>query len=188
MLQLDARIAAAFRLLPDPSGLFVWKTDPVWNVSNPCKSLQSSNDLLDAVLRAIGVRDGPGVLEFEPSERLLVLALAYLTNRWARGLGRGIYIVPKGTPDGMLYFCPSTESIFIICRTKSVHDDFVERLTAAGVPAYGPLIASPYIAPPYPDIELGSTRVTVDRTTGKPTGNGSEESVLLPEYLPPGAV
>jgi hypothetical protein len=178
-LQLDYRIDAAITLLPQDSDLLLFRKSLRWSTT------ERQQRPLEAVLHAFNVLPHEGILRLSTSERQLAFAFAYLTNRWGMACD-SLYMVSHDDPQVMLFVPGSPESLFVVARTSETHHQCVNNLKNRGVPAYGKYVREPIPQPTYEDIQLGSSRITVDPGTGKPIGPGSDESVLSPDFLPPG--
>ena len=178
-LQLDYRFSSAIQLVATGNLLLCRKTLDWRFESRP----------LDAVLKAIGIVPGSGVLRFSDDDRQLAFSILYLTNRWG-SCDDSIYLVSESCPNLLLFAPGSPESLFVICPTLSDHQRYVEHLRKKNIPAYGPYVDDPLDEPVYENIVIdsfgsGKSIVMVDPNTGKPIGPGSAESELLPEFLPP---
>jgi hypothetical protein len=176
LLQLDYRISAILDLLPDQEPIIVFPRSLKWDFSD-------NRSPLGAVLRSFIPLDSIAVRAL-PGERKLVFATTYMTNRWGRS-SNSIYIASESSPRLLVYAPGSPESVFVMSHDLEIHDASVTTLNKRGIPAYGRYIVHPIPEPIYKDIEINGLKVGVDQLTGKPIGIGSNESILLPEYLPP---
>ena len=177
-LQLDYRLNAALSLLPQDMRLLLLRRNLRWDLK------EHNQRPLDTVLCAFKILPVEGVLRLSSSDRQLAIAMSYLTNRWGRS-GDSLYVLPETNPQVMLYVPGSPESLFVTARTLEAHEHSVNTLKQRGVPAYGKHVTDPMPLPSYQDIQLGSSVVAVEPSTGKPIGAGGDESTLLREFLPP---
>jgi hypothetical protein len=177
-LQLDYRIHAALSLLSVQESVLLCPRKLAWRIS------QIQERPLAAILSSIGLSDGEYALRVSYMDFALVEAIVYLVNRWGTSKD-SLYVIPENKPSQFLYCPGSRESVFVQNRTLTIHNSAVDYLRSKSIPAYGPHVVDPIPEPTYQDIVIGASIVRVDRSTGKPIGPGSDESVLLPEYLRP---
>ncbi|HET6247921.1 MAG TPA: hypothetical protein VFE47_09505 [Tepidisphaeraceae bacterium] len=182
-LQLDFRIKHIFDLLNWKSGVWVLKRTP-WDFGSGA-SMGLQRDMLRAIHQSIGIPNHARVFSCTPDERPLVQALAYLTNRWTSDLPESLYVISRESPDYIVFCCGHPESIFVQARDRALHDAAVARLRDKKVPAFGPLIPSPYLQEPYKGHVWMGKILAVDEKTGKAIGAGSAESTLKPEFREP---
>jgi hypothetical protein len=128
--ELADDVRAAFVLLPPNSQLWVYNRETSWKFDAPETWPKSEGHVYRALLRALGVKEGPGTLVFSAQEHDVVQGIAFLHFF---GSVSDLFIIPES--DTSLYLWISCDQeIFVDCGSPKTVDEVTDRLHRMSIP------------------------------------------------------